>query len=203
MDKELNEAYDNAITEATPLKARTVEEAAEELHTLKLRAVAKAVDDEIYTQISTNAGNTVAAGGTWDSVTESERDPVQDILNAQAEISIDNYDPYSNTFLLLNPNDYKNLLGNSNVRNAGQFYTDSVTRNGVVGQILGLTIISSNSILEGGAQIVIAKEAMTWKSVQGLTVNTIDDPGINQTIKAFQGRFPEVQQEARSDGSEC
>jgi len=78
------------------------------------------------------------------------------------------------------------LLGNANVRNAGQFYTDSVTKNGVVGRLLGLTVISSNSVTLGGAQVVIAREAMTWKSVVGLTVKTIEDAGIKFTIRAWE-----------------
>jgi NCAIR mutase (PurE)-related protein len=49
-----------------------------------------------------------------------------------------------------------------------------------------LTVISSNSVAEGGAQVVVAKEAMTWKSVVGLTVVTIDDPGVKKTIRAFE-----------------
>ena len=67
-----------------------------------------------------------------------------------------------------------------------RFYTDSVTKNGVVGKLLGLTIISSNSVTDGGAQIVIAKEACTWKSVAGLKVDTIVDSGIKTTIRAWE-----------------
>ena len=55
------------------------------------RAVAKAVDDEIYSQISTNAGNTVTitAGEEWNSATLANRDPIQNILNSIREITID------------------------------------------------------------------------------------------------------------------
>ena len=52
--------------------------------------------------------------------------------------------------------------------------------------MLGLTVISSNSVTEGGAQIVIAKQACTWKSVVGLTVKTIENPGIDYTIRAWE-----------------
>ncbi len=116
--------------------------------------------------------------------------PVLEHLKAmwaeKALIEIDNYEPNTNGFLTLHPTNFAELLGNANIRNAGQFYTDNVTRNGIVGRLLSLTVISSNSIAEGGAQIVIAKEAMTWKSVVGLTVKTIDDPGVKKTIRAWE-----------------
>jgi len=149
------------------------------------RAVAKSVDTVITAAVLT-AGNTQPANATWDNAVIADRDPIQDILNAKALIAIDNYNPDKNGYLLVHPTGLSHLLGNANVRNAGQFYTDDVTRNGVVGKILGLTIISSNSVTDGGAQVVIGKEAMTWKSVIGLTVQTIYDPGIKYTIRAFE-----------------
>ena len=101
-------------------------------------------------------------------------------------IEIDNYNPNRNGYLLVHPTNYSELLGNANIRNAGQFYSDDVTKNGVVGKLLGLIVISTNSVSEGGAQVVIAKEAMTWKQVVGLTVKTIEDAGIKYTIRAFE-----------------
>ena len=150
------------------------------------RAVTKSVDMVISAAILSEAGNTQAANATWNNAVIADRDPIQDILNAKSLIAIDNYDPDKSGYLLVHPTNYAELLGNANVRNAGQFYTDKVTRNGVVGSLLGLTVISSNSVTEGGAQIVIAKEALTWKSVVGLTVKTIDDPGVKKTIRAFE-----------------
>jgi len=150
------------------------------------RAVAKSVDDEIASTIVSEAGNTQAANATWDNAVIADRDPIQDILNAKSLIEIDNYNPNKNGYLLVHPTNYAQLLGNANIRNAGQFYTDSVTRNGVVGKLLGLTVVSSNSVSEGGAQVVVAKEALTWKSVVGLTVKTIEDSGIKYTIRAFE-----------------
>lgn len=150
------------------------------------RAVTKSVDDTIATAIVASAGNTQAATATWDNAVIASRDPIQDILNAKSLIAIDNYNPDKNGYLLVHPTGLSHLLGNANVRNAGQFYTSDVTRNGVVGRILGLTIISSNSVTDGGAQVVIAKEALTWKSVVPLTVKTIDDPGVKTTIRAFE-----------------
>lgn len=171
-------SYEDIKTSAFDVIARTLLRIA--------RAVTKSVDTTIATAILAGAGNVQAANATWNNAIIADRDPIQDILNAKSLIAIDNYNPDKNGYLLLHPTNYAELLGNANVRNAGQFYTDDVTRNGVVGKILGLTIISSNSITEGGAQIVIGKEACTWKQVVGLTVVTIDDPGIKKTVRAFE-----------------
>ena len=150
------------------------------------RAVAKSVDTEIASKVLSEAGNATAANATWNNAVIADRDPIQDILDAKAMIQIDNYDADNNGFLLVHPTNYSELLGNANIRNAGQFYSDSVTKNGVVGRLLGLTVISSNSITEGGAQIVVSKEACTWKEVVDLRVVTIEDPGIKWTIRAYE-----------------
>lgn len=171
-------SWEDIKTNNVPMIARTLLRIA--------RAVAKSVDTECASNILSEAGNVQAANATWDNAVIADRDPIQDILDGKALIEIDNYNPNRNGFLLVHPTNYAELLGNANVRNAGQFYTDSVTRNGVVGKLLGLTVISSNSVTEGGAQIVVAKEACTWKSVVGLTVKTIEDPGIKTTIRAWE-----------------
>lgn len=182
-------SWEDIKTNNVPMIARTLLRIA--------RAVAKSVDDNIAAAIVANAGNTTAANATWNNAVIADRDPIQDILDAKALIAVDNYNPDKNGYLLVHPTNYAELLGNANVRNAGQFYTDSVTRNGVVGRLLGLTVISSNSVTEGGAQVVIAKEAMTWKSVVGLTVKTIDDPGIKTTVRAWEvGQVQVVNEDA-------
>ena len=171
-------SWEDERTNNIPVIARTLLRIA--------RAVTKSVDVEIFAAMLAQAGNIKSANATWNNAVIADRDPIQDILDGKALIEIDNYEPNTNGFLTVHPTNFAELLGNPNIRNAGQFYTDNVTRNGVVGKLLSLTVISSNSITEGGAQIVIAKEAMTWKSVVGLTVKTIDDPGIKKTIRAFE-----------------
>lgn len=171
-------SWEDIKTNNVPMIARTLLRIA--------RAVAKSVDDTIGAAILANAGNVQAATGTWDNADISLRDPVQDILNAKSLIEIDNYNPNKNGFLLVHPTGYAQLLGNANIRNAGQFYTDNVTKNGVVGMLLGLTVISTNAVIDGGAQIVVGKEACTWKSVAGLTVKTIEDPGVKTKIRAWE-----------------
>lgn len=150
------------------------------------RAVSLSVDTVIAAAILADAGQTQAANATWDNATIADRDPIQDILDAKSLLELQNYNPNFNGFLIVHPTGIAQLLGNANVRNAGQFYTDSVTRNGVLGRLLGLTLISTPSVTDGGCQVVIGKEACTWKQVVGLTVKTIPDPAVNYIIRAWE-----------------
>ena len=178
-------SWEDAISNNIDVIARTLLRIA--------RAVAKSVDDDIWAVISESQSASsinsvaIAAGKEWDSAIIANRDPIQDILNAKKEIAEENYDiDNGNGFILLNPKDYANLLGNANVRNAGQFYTDSVTKNGTVGRLLGLTVKVSNSVTADYALVGIAKECATWKEAVGLTVKTIEEPGIKHTIRAWE-----------------
>lgn len=172
---------EDASTNNIPMIARTL---------LRIgRAVANAVDIQIEAVINSDAGNSVAvtAGEEWDSATVANRDPVQNILNAKREIAIDNYDPDNgNGYLVLSPKDYANLLGNTKIVSNPTFKAADIVANGVVGQLLGLKIIVSNVVTADQAYVVIAKEALTWKSVTPLTVKTIEDPGIKWTIRAYE-----------------
>lgn len=154
------------------------------------RAVAYAIDNQIESVIKSTSGtNSVAisTGSEWNSATIANRDPIQNILNAKRELSIDNYDPDDgNGYLVVNPTDYANLLGNSKVVNNPTFKSADVVANGVVGQICGLKIIVSNVVTTSGAYVVKAKEALTWKEAIPLTVVTITDPGVKYTIRAFE-----------------
>src|SRR3990167_5734720 len=155
-------------------------------------AVVKSVDAEIYNGLSENdtpsAINTLAltAGYEWDSATIANRDPIQDLLNARALIDNDDYDIDVDGFLAINPTDFANIMGNANVRNAGQFWTSDVTKNGKVGRMCVLTVKVSNSVTADEAMVMVPKIAGTWKQVSALTVKSIEDPGIKWTIRAWE-----------------
>lgn len=178
-------SYEDEKTNAVDVISRTLLRIA--------RAVTKSVDTEIYNALSESDTpsliNTLAltAGYEWDSATIANRDPIQDILNAKKLLAEDNYDPDTGELMLfLTPKDFANILGNSSVRNAGQFYTSEVTRNGKVGKMLGANIIVSNSVTADKALMCIAKECATWRAAVPLTVVTINDPGIKTTIRAWE-----------------
>ncbi len=170
--------WEDVETNNIPMIARTLLRIA--------RAVTKSVDTVISAAILSDAGQTQTSGGDWAGTPIADRDPIQDILNAKSLLEIQNYNADNNGHLLLHPTNYAELLGNANVRNAGQFFTDEPTKNGRVGRMLSQKLISSNSVTVDGAQIVIAKEALTWKQVVPLTVKTIVDPGKTYTIRAWE-----------------
>lgn len=180
-------SWEDAKTDNVDVLARTLLRIAE--------AVVKSVDDEIFSAISDSwtAGSTtvntkaITAGYEWDSATIANRDPIQNILDAVKEIQTYNYNPLNGEgFLAVSPKDHANLLGNANVRNAGQFYTDAVTKNGYVGRLLGLSVYVSNSITADYAIVGIKKLCATWKNAVPLTTATIADEGIKYTVRAWE-----------------
>lgn len=152
------------------------------------RAVAYAVDTQIYSVLAAAAGNTVtiAAGYEWNSPTQAQREPIDNLLNAKQLMEEDNFDPNKNGAVLLNPKDYRSLLGNSKIINNPSYKAADVVANGVVGQIVNLSIIVSNVVTADEALVVIKQECGTWKSAAGLTSFTEIDKGIKYKIRAFE-----------------
>ena len=77
-------------------------------------------------------------------------------------------------------------MGNSKVINNPTFKAADIVSNGVVGQICGLKVIVTNVVTADQAYVVIAKEALTWKSVMPLRVALIPDDGVKYTIRAYE-----------------
>ena len=161
------------------------------------RAPVLAVDSDIAALMLASAGNvvTISAGNEWDSATVANRTPILDILNAIQEIRADNLNVLNgNGYLCVNGRDFTNLISNSQVINNPTFKS-GVMENGVVGEICGLKIKVTESLEFGTpdkAYVVIAKEAMTWKTVVPLTTMTIEDPGIKKTIRAWELGQPQM-----------
>ncbi len=153
------------------------------------RGVALAVDTQILSVMSASYGNTFAitAGNEWDSATVANRDPVYDILYGIQMLRADNLDALNgNGYLVVNGTDYTNILRNSKVINNPTFKTADVVSNGVVGELCGLKIMVTEVVAADTAYVVIAKEGMTWKQVTPLTVETIREPGIKTTVRAWE-----------------
>lgn len=172
-------SVEDAITDAIDVQARTYERVA--------RAVAYSVDIAIYDVITADANvNTLAAAANWDSATVADRDPIADILHGIEYIAVDNYDALRNGYLLVNPENYTNIMMNSKVINNPSFKTADVVSNGVVGQVCGLRIIVSNSIDADEACIIVGQKAVTYKTAVPLTTAVIKDPGVKYKIRAWE-----------------
>jgi hypothetical protein len=153
------------------------------------RSIAKSVDTAIITELATTT-NTAAAVQTWDNATESLQQPLKDILKARAALKLANWTTSSNLKMIIHPTNMMELLNNPVVRNAGQFYTDGVTRNGVVGKIADFEIIECNAATENTVLFCIAKTAMSWYEAQPLQVYVKEDPGQTLKIRAYQMGVP-------------
>jgi hypothetical protein len=172
-------SIEDKMTDAIDVQARTILRVA--------RAVAKSVDDHIYYELNNAAGiGTAAASNPWDDATAANQKPIDDILAGIQNMQENNYDPLQNGYLLLTPKDYRSLLQNSKVINNPSFKTADVVSNGRVGQILGLTIIVTNSVDDDEAMIIIGQRAATWKSAVPLTSAVIEDKGIKFTIRSWE-----------------
>ena len=153
------------------------------------RAIVLSEDTAIYTELATTT-NTAGAVQTWDNATESLQQPLKDILIARAALKIANWSTTSNLKMIIHPTNLMELLNNPVVRNAGQFYTDGVTRNGVVGKIADFNIIESNAMTENTVLFCISQTAMSLYEAQGITTKMTMEEGETITIKAFNMNVP-------------
>ena len=173
--------WEVATLSAIDVKARMLERVG--------RAIANSVDAAIIAELATTT-NTAAAVQTWDNATESLQQPLKDILTGIAGMAIDNWNAYKNGYIIMHPTNFMELMNNPVCRNAGQFYTSEVTRNGRVGKICGLTIIVNNASTENTVLMCIGQAAMTWYEAKPLTTHVIEKPGIGFTIRAWQVGIP-------------
>lgn len=153
------------------------------------RAVAYAVDLQIYTVLEDAAGNSVAitAGEEWDSATLANRRPLKTLFSAKRELYTDNFDPDGKeTFLILSPTDYANILSNEQVLTNPTFKAFDVVENGRVAKLAGLTIIVFNGTTADKALVCIGKECGTWKSADGPQAFTEPHKGISYVIRSFE-----------------
>jgi hypothetical protein len=170
---------EDKLTDAIDVQARTLIRVA--------RAIANAVDYDIYDTLSAASGiNTAASTAEWDNAVVANRDPIRDILTGIQYLNVDNYDALQNGYLLLSPLDYTNLMMNSKVINNPSFKTADVVSNGKVGQICGLTIIVSNSVNADEAMIIKGQTAATWKAAAPLTTAVIEDKGVKFIIRSWE-----------------
>ena len=173
--------WDTVNLSAFNVRARMLERVAE--------AIAHSVDTAIITELATTT-NTAAAVATWDNAVESTQQPLKDILTGLAGMSIDNWDAYTNTSIIMHPTNFMELMNNPVCRNAGQFYTDGVTRNGKVGRIATCDIIVNNASTENTVLLAIKKKAMAWYEASPLKTWIKEDPGQTLLIRAYQVGVP-------------
>ena len=152
------------------------------------RKIIYQIDVAIEAGVNADAGNSVAitAGYEWASATIANRDPVKDILDAIQTLRVDGIDALSgNGYLVVNGNDYTNIISNTKVINHPT-YESGVMTNGKVGRLLGLNIVVSEAVTADQAYVLVAKQGMVWKQAEGMKVVTTVDAGKSTTIRAWE-----------------
>lgn len=153
------------------------------------RSIALSVDTAIWTELATTT-NTAAAVQTWDNATESLQQPLKDILIARSALKLNNWTTTVGLFMAIHPTNLMELMNNPVVRNAAVFFTDGVSRNGVVGKVAGFDIIETNSATENTILFGIRKTAMSWYEAAPLKTFVKEEPGETLQIKAYQMGVP-------------
>jgi len=97
-----------------------------------------------------------------------------------------NYDAQENGYLLLNPHDYGSLMQNSKVINNATFKTADIVSNGKMGQVAGLTIVKTTSVVDDEAMIIIGQKTAQWQSAIGFESAVIKDDGKSTLFRSWQ-----------------
>ena len=153
------------------------------------RNIVYQIDVAIEAELAADFGNTVAitAGNEWDSATLANRDPVKDFLDAIQTLRVDGIDALAgNGKIVMNGQDYTNVIANSKILNHPTFKSVSAVQNGTVASLVGLDIVISEAVTVDTAYVLVAKQGMVWKSAEALKVVTIVDEGKQTTIRAWE-----------------
>ena len=176
---EENIPWEDIISNEIDVRNRTLLRIAE--------GVAKAVDDEIWVQLTQNVGTagdssqiqsfaisgTINGGQWWNG---SSAAIIDDLLQAKQKIAEKNY-PTNNLMAFISPRDHRSIMDYLAEKGA-QFPSigQDVANNGNVGKLAGITLIVSNSVSASYALIVVPKRVGTWKQLVPLQTITKEDP---------------------------
>ncbi len=153
------------------------------------RKIIYQVDVAIKKGVRSDAGNTVpiTAGNEWDSATIANRDPIKDFLDAIQTLRVDGIDFLAgNGKIVLNGQDYTNVISNTKVLNHPTFKSVSAVQNGVVAGLVGGDIVVSEVVDADEAYILVAKQGMVWKQKEALRTVTKIDEGKSTLIRAWE-----------------
>ena len=147
------------------------------------------IDTAIKNVVRADAGNTVpiTAGNEWDSLTEQNRNPVKDFLDAIQTLRVDGIDFLAgNGKIVLNGQDYTNVISNTKILNHPTFESVSAIQNGVVARLVGGDIVVSEVVDADEAYVLVAKQGMVWKTRQALQTSMVVTAGKSTLISAWE-----------------
>ena len=153
-----------------------------------VESIVNSIDTAIYAALTAegSTSGTIAATATWDNATATNQNPINDILRGIQAMDENNYDAMENGVLLVNPHDYASLMQNSKVINNPSFKTADIVSNGKMGQVAGLTIVKSTTVIDAEAMIIIRGMTATWQSAIGFETALVEKAGISTIIRSWQ-----------------
>ncbi len=152
-----------------------------------VRKVAYDVNTHIWDILSGNRDGSTAnvlsgnATAAWDAASGVKI--VSDIEIGKRAIREQNYEP---THIFLNPRDYGYIMIELvETRGSGvPGFSSQKVVNGVITEILGLTVVVSNSVTTDYAAVCAPSQAVTYYEFTGLNSRTIEEPMIGVKIRA-------------------
>ncbi len=152
--------------------------------------VAKAVDSEIYSVISTDSDiqSGTLYGGYWD---ESSAAIIKDLAFMKSQVKA-YYDNASKFVCVVHPNTEPYILHYIYEKGAQAATSGQKAFNGEIGNPAGVSIITSSVVAASYALFVVPKTCATWKELMALATDTETKKFIGDEIKACEYGVTEV-----------
>jgi len=155
-----------------------------------VEGVAKAVDSEIYSVLSTDSGiQTISlTAGYWD---ESSAAMIKDLATMKKQVKA-YYDNAANFVMVVNPETEPHILHYIYEKGAQAGSSGQKAFNGQIGNPAGVNIITSTVVAASYALFIVPKTCATWKDLMPLSSDTETKKFIGDEIKACEYGVTEV-----------
>jgi len=130
------------------------------------RAMADLETEKIITQMTSDAGNTVAAGTSGTLA-------YNDVVNILKECLTDNFTPDA---LAVHPSELADLLKDTAIQKAMEWGGPAVAPSGKVANLLGMKVLVSTKVSSGTALVVDSKHAGVLFIRRDITAEDYEDP---------------------------
>jgi len=174
--------HEDIIAKNIDTRNRTIKRIAE--------GVAKAVDNEIYSVMSTDGDIQTGSlyGGYWD---ETSAAIIKDLAFMKAQVKA-YYDNASSFVMVINPDAEPYVLHYIYEKGAQATSSGQKAFNGQIGSPAGVSIITAAVVPVSYALFVVPKSCATWKSLMPLATDTKTDKFMGDEIKACEYGVTEV-----------
>lgn len=155
-----------------------------------VRRIERDVDARIYTVLTDNLSptnvNVVTASGAWNG-DGTTANPISDIMRMKLQLRRNGYNP-EGAILIMNASGAKNLLSwLINVKGSSiPAFSSQKVETGVVTEILGVRVVSSENATNNYVVLAQADRACTWKSFMPITSVQITEPLIGVKIRVSE-----------------